>query len=108
VTSDWKTDAETRYAAQLTQHGEAVRDSAAHTFAHHQVTDDKNSQITHKETGCSEVEPIARAEVDSRCPRRSVKHKSSSVFPGFSCSRLHLIQLATLLRHSETFTVSIQ
>ena len=41
---DWLRDKVTD-AAQMTQHGETVH-SAAHMCAHHQVTVDKNSQIT--------------------------------------------------------------
>jgi len=33
-------------AVQQSQHGEAVQHSAAHICAHHQVTGNKNSQIT--------------------------------------------------------------
>jgi len=45
-----------------------------------------------------------QAEVGSRCRRQSVEHQRSSVFWEFNCSRLHLIQLATSLRHSETLS----
>ena len=51
----------------------------------------------HERWNGTEVEPIVRAEVGSRCRRRSVEHQSSSVFLEFNCRRLHRIQLATSL-----------
>ena len=81
-------------AVQLTQHGEAVRDTYVRyvRIIRSQSTEIPKSRTV--ETGSTEVEPIVRAEVGSR----SVEHQSSSVFPGFNCSRLHLIQLPTSFR----------